>query len=127
MDGVEAESIECKCCYRKFELENMIQCPTGHRFCFSCIKRRVEEIIYGSLKAHGTLSCMSMDYCSESIPLSEIHRALPNNVIQKYENRQAQDAVAEAKIEDLVYCPFCEIPYEIDKCVKVLDCPNLNA
>ena len=38
MDGVEAEFIECKCCYRKFELENMIQCPTGHRFCFSYIK-----------------------------------------------------------------------------------------
>ena len=69
---------------------------------------------------------MSTDYCSESIPLSEIHRALPNNVIQKYENQQAQDAVAEAKIEDLVYYPFCEIPYEIDKCVKVLDCPNLK-
>jgi hypothetical protein len=24
----------------------------------------------------------------------------------------------------LVYCPFCNIPYDVDKCVQVLDCPN---
>jgi TRIAD3 protein (E3 ubiquitin-protein ligase RNF216) len=56
--------------------------------------------------------------------LPEIRRALPNDVIERYEDRQARQAIVEAKIEGLVYCPFCNIPYEIDKCVQVLDCPN---
>ena len=124
MDGVGATSIECGCCYWEYLVENMVHCRNGHRFCFKCITKRIDEIIYGGLKAHASLSCMAIDYCEESIPLSEIKRALPNDVIERYEYRQAQETIVEAKIEGLVYCPFCNIPYEVDKCVHVLDCPN---
>jgi TRIAD3 protein (E3 ubiquitin-protein ligase RNF216) len=124
MDGVGATSIECGCCYWEYQVENMVQCRNGHLFCFKCIRKRIDEIIYGGLKAHASLSCMAIDCCEESIPLSEISRALPNDVIERYEYRQAQEAIVEAKIEGLVYCPFCNIPYEVDKCVQVLDCQN---
>jgi len=124
MDGVGATSIECGCCYWEYGVENMVQCPNGHRFCFKCITKRIDEIIYGGLKAHGSLSCMAIDFCDESIHLSEIRRAVSNDGIERYEYRQAQEAIVEAKIEGLVYCPFCNTPYEIDKCVQVLDCPN---
>ena len=126
-DGGGAESMECKCCYWEFKLEDMIHCPVGHQFCLLCIKTRVEEMIYESLEDHDTLSCMAaMDDCDESFPSSDIWRVLPNDVFERYENRQAQHAVAGAKIEGLVYCPFCGIPYEVDTCVKVLDCPNIK-
>ena len=36
----------------------------------------------------------------------------------------ARDAIVEANLEGLVYCPFCTIPYEADKCLEVLDCQN---
>ena len=125
MDGVGATSIECGCCYWEYRVENMVQCRNGHRFCFKCISKRIHEIIYGGLKAHASLSCMAIDCCEESIPLSEIRRALSNDVvIERYEYRQSQEAIVEAKIEGLVYCPFCNIPYEVDKCVQVLDCSN---
>ena len=62
----------------------------------------------------------------EPIPLSEIHRALPNDVIERYELRQSKVAIIEAKLEKLFYCPFCCIPCEVDKCVQVMDCPNLE-
>jgi TRIAD3 protein (E3 ubiquitin-protein ligase RNF216) len=102
----------------------MVQCRNGHLFCFKCITKWIDEIIYGGLKAHGSISCMTIHCCKDSIPLSEIRRALPNDVIERYEYRQAQEAIVEAKIEGLVYCPFCNIPYEVEKCVQVLDYQN---
>ena len=123
--GTEMDAVgECRCCFWDYPLANMIECPNRHHFCFDCIRRRVEEIIHGGSKAHSSLSCMEMDGCEESIPFSEIHRVLPHDIIEKYEARQAHNAVVEANIEDLVYCPFCNIPCEADKCLQVLDCPN---
>ena len=36
----------------------------------------------------------------------------------------ARDAIVEANLEGLVYCPFCSIPYDADKCLQVLNCQN---
>ena len=63
-------------------------------------------------------------HCQQSIPLSEIQRALPDDAVERYEECQAREAVIEARFENLVYCPFCSIPCEVDKCVQVFDCPN---
>jgi TRIAD3 protein (E3 ubiquitin-protein ligase RNF216) len=124
MDGVWETTIECGCFYWEYQVENMVQCQNGHRFCFECITKRIHEIVYGGLKAHASLSWMAIDFYDESIPLSEIRRALLNDVIERYEYCQAQEAIVEAKIKGFVYCPFCNIPYEVDKCVQVLDCSN---
>ena len=126
--GATAGIEECGCCY-EYQSENMVQCRDGHRFCFKCITKYVNEILYGGQRAvHGSLSCIAInEECKESIPFSHIMKAIPNDVLERYEYRQAQDAIVEAKIENLVYCPFCNIPYEIEidiKCVQVLDCPN---
>ena len=79
---------ECGCCLFEFVLENMVQCAQGHRFCYGCIRRQVEEIIYGSFQAQASLTCMDMDSeddCTESISLSEIQRSLQDDLIEKYE------------------------------------------
>lgn len=34
--------------------------------------------------------------------------------------------LVEAKIEGLVYCPFCNIPYEIDKCGRISEFPTIR-
>ena len=124
IDGKRATDLLCGCCYWEFPLEEIVCCTDGHLCCFKCLRKHVEEIIYGGLKAHGSLSCMDMGGCKESIPLSEISRVLPKDVFEKYEYRQAQEAIVEAKVEGLVYCPFCNIPYEVDKCLQVLECAN---
>jgi len=120
------KSFVCACCYWEYQYENVVQCRDGHLFCFKCIRRHVDEIIFGVLRAHanGSLSCMNIYPCKQSILLPEIRKVIPNDVLEKYEYRVAQAVVEEARIENLVYCPFCNIPYEIDKCVQVLDCPN---
>ena len=122
MNHIQAE---CGCCFFEFQIENMVQCEEGHRFCFGCLRRQVEGIIYGSFKAPACLPCMHTAYhCQKSIGLSDIRRALPGDVVERYEECQAREAVIEAKLENLFYCPFCSIPCEVDKCVQVFDCPN---
>lgn len=53
------------------------------------------------MKAYGCLYCMTINGCKESIPWSEINKALPNDVIELYEHSQAQKTAIEAKIEGL--------------------------
>ena len=127
-DGEEMD-IQCDCCYWVFRLENLVQCWNEHLFCFDCIKQQVNQIIYGSgLKAHSSLSCMYTGGCEESVPFSEIRRAIPNHIIEKYDDRiywtYAHESIAKAKVDGLVYFPFCNIPNEVDKCLQVLECPN---
>ena len=121
---VGVRDMECGCCCFELLFDNIVQCADGHLFCFRCLQRQVEEIIYGNLKAQGSLPCMNTDGCKESIPLSEVRRALPNDVIERYDQRQGQEAIIQAKLLNLVNCPFCGIPCEVDKCVEVFDCPN---
>jgi len=120
----ELRTMECGCCCNEFPFENIVECTDGHQFCFGCVRRELEEIIYGNYEARGYLLCMYTCRCIKPIPLSEIHRALPNDVIERYELREAEAAILEAKLENLVYCPFCGIPCEVDKCVQVMVCPN---
>ncbi|KAH9326083.1 hypothetical protein KI387_006261, partial [Taxus chinensis] len=53
-----------------------------------------------------------------------VHRTLPNDVIERYEQRQAQADIERANLEDLVYCPFCNFPCQVEKDARVLECPN---
>lgn len=116
--------IECGCCYCEFSFEEMVQCADGHLFCSRCLRKHVEEITFGGFKSRAFIPCMDTSGCNESIPLSEVRRALPSDIIERYEQRQAQEAIVQAKLEDLVYCPFCNFPCEVDKGVHVLECPN---
>ena len=72
MDEGRATGTLCGCCYGRFQCKNMVKCQNGHEFCFECIRRRVQEIIYGGLRAHGSLSCTDIASCNESIPSSKI-------------------------------------------------------
>ncbi|XP_057860426.2 uncharacterized protein LOC131069119 isoform X2 [Cryptomeria japonica] len=119
-----AEAIECGCCCMEFSFEQMVQCADGHLFCFQCLRRQVEESTFGGLQACHSLPCMDTSGCSESIPMSEVRRALPVDLIERYEQRQAQADIEQARLEGLVYCPFCNFPCEVDEGVRVLECPN---
>ena len=61
--------------------------------------------------------------------MSQYHRQRFRELLQRMPLKNmnillARNAIVEANLEGLVYCPFCTIPYEADKCLQVLDCQN---
>ncbi|KAJ7530519.1 hypothetical protein O6H91_14G007100 [Diphasiastrum complanatum] len=120
----EEPRIECGCCCSDYLFEEMIQCADGHLFCFDCVRRRLEESIFGTSQASARVQCMDTDGCEESFPWTELQRCIPQDVLSKYEQRQAEDAISRAKLEGLVYCPFCQFPCEVDRDIFILKCPS---
>jgi len=51
--------------------------------------------------------------------------ALPDNLIQKYEERMAEDSITKAEVQGLFNCPFCTYAeiFEDEK-QTVLECKN---
>lgn len=69
------------------------------------------------------LSCMEGS-CTCSFPTSELEKVLPENILCKYYERQAEEAVAATCADELVRCPFCNFPALLDKDVSLFSCPN---
>lgn len=97
--------VECACCYAELPFELMSQCNEAHLFCHSCI-RRYAGIQLG--EGNTRLACMHISGCEALLPVGELRRLLPANVFALYERLEQQKELAEAKVEGLEGCPFCD-------------------
>jgi TRIAD3 protein (E3 ubiquitin-protein ligase RNF216) len=82
----------------------MVQCADGHLFCATCLKRYVEETIFGAGKT--VLYCMDANGCKERFPDSQLKKALPANVYQKMTERLQEEEIKKAGLDNLVECPL---------------------
>ncbi|KAM4716974.1 uncharacterized protein rnf216 [Anableps anableps] len=117
----DGQLIECGCCFGEFAFEKMTQCSDGHLFCKECLVKYAQEAVFGSGKSE--LSCME-DGCPCSYPMCELQKVLPDNILCKYNERQAEEAVAATCADELVRCPFCNFPALLDKDMSLFSCPN---
>uniref|UniRef100_A0A8C6KKZ1 Ring finger protein 216 n=1 Tax=Nothobranchius furzeri TaxID=105023 RepID=A0A8C6KKZ1_NOTFU len=69
------------------------------------------------------LSCMEGG-CPCSYPMCELEKVLPENILCKYNERQAEEAVAATCADELVRCPFCNFPALLDEGMSLFSCPN---
>ncbi|XP_047213966.1 E3 ubiquitin-protein ligase RNF216-like [Girardinichthys multiradiatus] len=117
----DGQLIECGCCFGEFAFEKMTQCSDGHLFCKECLLKYAQEAVFGSGKSE--LSCME-DGCPCSYPMCELQKVLPDNILCRYNERQAEEAVAATCADELVRCPFCNFPALLDKDMSLFSCPN---
>ncbi|XP_054606685.2 E3 ubiquitin-protein ligase RNF216 isoform X1 [Nothobranchius furzeri] len=117
----DGQLIECGCCYGEFAFEKMTQCSDGHLFCKECLVKYAQEAVFGSGKSE--LSCMEGG-CPCSYPMCELEKVLPENILCKYNERQAEEAVAATCADELVRCPFCNFPALLDEGMSLFSCPN---
>ncbi|KAM9784643.1 uncharacterized protein rnf216 [Syngnathus typhle] len=117
----DGQLIECACCYGEFAFEKMTQCSDGHLFCQECLIKYAQEAVFGSGKSE--LSCMEAG-CLCSYPVCELEKVLPENILCKYYERQAEEAIAATCADELVRCPFCNFPALLDKDMSLFSCPN---
>ncbi|XP_059835501.1 E3 ubiquitin-protein ligase RNF216 isoform X2 [Hypanus sabinus] len=117
----DGQLIECGCCYGEFAFEELTQCSDGHLFCKECLVRYAQEAVFGAGKSQ--LSCMD-SCCTCTFLNGELEKVLPENILCKYYERQAEEAVATACADELVRCPFCNFPALLDKEINMFSCPN---
>ncbi|KAK7502368.1 hypothetical protein BaRGS_00006321, partial [Batillaria attramentaria] len=119
----QGQMIECSCCFAEHPFENLVQCFDGHLFCCQCLLGYAKEAVYGSGKLN--LPCMT-EGCDTGFPKSQLIKALPPDMMDKYDERVAEESLNLAAMPDLVRCPKCSIAAVLDPAVKVLMCPNAD-
>ena len=102
-------TIECPCCCFDVAVDEMIACrDEGHLFCVDCLKRFAENQIFtmGSFgvdpktkKPATDLLCMHSDGCSSGFDIAHLRKALPDQIMAKYNELQYRAAVDAAGIE----------------------------
>lgn len=99
--------LECQCCYTDTPINRLVSCntPDAHVFCYSCIKQ-VAKTQIGLMKYE--LKCMDGSGCDGGFIKADLREALDEATLAKLEDLQLHDEVAQASIEGLYECPFCD-------------------
>ncbi|PIA93015.1 E3 ubiquitin-protein ligase [Cercospora beticola] len=118
----EAEELEalfdCECCYSSVTFEKLATCDDAcHVLCLECIKRTVNEALYGQGWARAadmkiaTVRCFASAECPGNIPKALLYRALTEgqdneDVWNEFQARVSSEALLQSGLS-LQRCPFC--------------------
>jgi hypothetical protein len=131
LNNTEAEKNEglhdCECCFTSVTFEELSACDTGgHLICFQCVRRSVNEAVFGQGWQRnidldcGTLRCVAAmsDDCQGCIPQELVRRAFNEDkagheILRKLDERLAEDSLLKTNLP-LIRCPFCSYA-EVDE------------
>ena len=94
--------IECNCCFDGVDEKQVVRCDKNHPICIACLRKYVEESVFGSLDSK--LHCPGTD-CDETFSHKHL-KVLSVELREKFDKRQLEKGLN--KIEGLTKCPFCD-------------------
>ncbi|TFK63806.1 hypothetical protein BDN72DRAFT_775474 [Pluteus cervinus] len=97
--------VECGCCFDEFPFDAMVQCPEGHLFCMACITQLTSTSIIPDFIACPAIGVLA---CNLPFSASELKRALPGTLYEKWERECQRRAVDAAEVDEMEECPFCD-------------------
>ncbi|CAB9510211.1 protein ligase RNF216 [Seminavis robusta] len=128
------EAMTCSCCYDEVAMDELVACRTeGHLFCEGCLSSYVENTIFGqggfgvhpvTKEAATEILCCSGEGCYSGFDRFYLKKALPEKVLQKYDEIQAHMAIEQAGLRDNMYsCHNCEFMFEVPEEADFFACP----
>jgi TRIAD3 protein (E3 ubiquitin-protein ligase RNF216) len=115
---------ECGCCCESVLFSDLVQCPEGHLFCQSCVRRQIETAIG---EGRVDVPCLAIGGCAEQIPLAELERAMPPSVVRRLIQTETLNAIASADLPGLVKCHGCGLPWVFEGADAVVVCRECHA
>ncbi|KAF2217713.1 hypothetical protein CERZMDRAFT_108372 [Cercospora zeae-maydis SCOH1-5] len=122
LNDAEAEEVEalfdCECCYSSVSFEKLATCDDAcHLLCLECIKRTVNEALYGQGWSRAadtkiaTVRCFASAECPGNIPKNLLYRALTQgrddeDMWNEFQARVSNEALLQSGLP-LQRCPFC--------------------
>lgn len=95
---------ECKCCYCECFEKDKILCSEGHEFCKECLSSYVtDRITSGDYKLH----CMANTECEGFYNHKLLETILDPKLYANYVEKEFQEIITLANIENLFTCPKC--------------------
>ncbi|RPB24619.1 hypothetical protein L211DRAFT_178951 [Terfezia boudieri ATCC MYA-4762] len=127
-----SELIGCETCYGDYSWNEIAACSVGHFICHGCLKRSVQENLYGQgqsmMGAKSSIRCISAaasPICDACIPPEILANVIPEDMLQAMEEKVATENLDHSGMS-LVRCPFCSYaeadelqPYCIRQWAKV--------
>jgi TRIAD3 protein (E3 ubiquitin-protein ligase RNF216) len=106
----------------------MVTCNEGHIFCMDCLRRYVEEKVFGNgdLGKEGSteLCCMDTSGCQSFFSRDQLSRSLSEKIMKKYDELQTTLVLEKAGLSDICKCPKCDFQASLPESEKILKCPS---
>mmetsp|Transcript_16321 Transcript_16321/g.23011 ORF Transcript_16321/g.23011 Transcript_16321/m.23011 type:complete len:420 (-) Transcript_16321:18-1277(-) len=116
--------LECECCYCEANLEDLVSCNEGHIFCQDCLKRYIEEQLFGLNKFE--ILCMSSEGCKAQFRDQFIKKVLTDEAYRAFQTNFASKEALIALGESLVKCHKCDFKAEICGTNNLFQCPQID-
>lgn len=116
------ELYDCQCCFVSYAMDHMTACTDhSHFVCYSCIRRTVDEALFGQGWAKSidhercTVRCVAPGSgglpCAGFIPAAMVQMAIEEDIDrpdmwEKLQNRCASEVLLKSRLP-LIRCPFC--------------------
>lgn len=97
---------ECKCCYCECFEKDKVSCSKNHDFCKECLSKYVADKFSST---DCKLRCMANIDCEGIFNPNILKDVLDPNLYKNYTEREIQENVKLANIENLFVCPKCSV------------------